>query len=89
MRLWFDASGARKLCALGARGWRFCAAHNFTVGRLYELRAQLVVSGRLVGANPRYGVVANRADRYMAIRGALNLVLADRLALPDGSGAVV
>jgi hypothetical protein len=24
--LWLDASGAEKLCALGAKGWRFCAA---------------------------------------------------------------
>ena len=26
MRLWLGASGAEKLCALGAMGWRFCAA---------------------------------------------------------------
>jgi hypothetical protein len=26
MRLLVVASGAKKLCALGAKGWRFCAA---------------------------------------------------------------
>jgi len=26
MRLWLGASGAGKLCTLGAKGWRFCAA---------------------------------------------------------------
>ena len=26
MRFWVGASGAWKLCALGAKGWRFCAA---------------------------------------------------------------
>ena len=25
-RLWLVASGAEKLCALGAKGWRLCAA---------------------------------------------------------------
>jgi len=26
MCFWLGASGAEKLCALGAKGWRFCAA---------------------------------------------------------------
>jgi hypothetical protein len=26
MRLWVGASGSKKLCALGAKGRRFCAA---------------------------------------------------------------
>ena len=32
-RLWLGASGAEKLCALGAKGRRFCAAPTFTVRR--------------------------------------------------------
>jgi hypothetical protein len=26
MRLWLSASGAERVCTLGAKGWRFCAA---------------------------------------------------------------
>jgi hypothetical protein len=36
-RLWLGASGAQKLCALGAIG-RFCEALNFTVRRLPGVR---------------------------------------------------
>ena len=39
MRLRFGASGAEQSCALGARGWRFCAPLNFTVRRWSEWRA--------------------------------------------------
>jgi hypothetical protein len=32
-RLRLGASGAKKLCALGAKGWRFCAAPQLGLSR--------------------------------------------------------